>query len=486
MSRIPPSRRHFLKTGAAGLLVAGMTRSIPSLRAEGANDDLRIAVIGTGGRGSGHVSDLLGKKGVRVVAICDADQGRVDENLKRVEKAGQKATGYQDFRKVMENGEVDGVVIATPNHSHTLISLWAIAADKHVYVEKPVSHNVFEGRILVEAAAKRPKLMVQHGMQRRSDGGWIDAHKQLQEGKLGKIKVSRGFNYKPRSSIGQVAEAQTPPSSVDYNLWCGPREVAPLMRKKLHYDWHWQWAYGNGDIGNQGPHQTDVARWMIDQMKLPPRTMSLGGRFGYEDDGETANTQVAVFDYAPVRVLFDNRGLPRKGLDFKGGMDAFRKVVQIGNVVDCENGYVAENSAYDWEGKKTLRFGLEGGGGHMQNWLDSIRAGKQDNQNLAIIQGHLSGAMAHLANLSYRLGKSMNQGEIMERVKADADALELFESIKEHLGQNGIDLAKTPAQVGPWISLDPDTEAFTGEFATEATKLDQETYRDEFKLPVIS
>ena len=324
-------------------LYAGTALALPTWsRAADANGDIRVAVIGFKGRGGGHISSLAKMKGVRLVALCDVDSEVLNKKVEEFKKKNIELKAYTDYRKLCEDTEIDAVTIATPNHTHTVIAMTAIAAGKHVYVEKPVSHNIWEGAELVKAAAKvEGKQIVVHGMQRRSDLGWAAAQEYIKSGAIGKTLLTRGVNYKPRKSIGKVSGPKEVPATVNYDLWCGPRTVAPLMREKLHYDWHWQWAYGNGDIGNQGPHQLDVARWMIgNPEKLPLRVMSIGSRWGYEDDGQTANNQMAVYDYGKgnIPMIFDNRGLPRENMDWK--LEPAYKGTRIGNIVHCEGGYI--------------------------------------------------------------------------------------------------------------------------------------------------
>jgi predicted dehydrogenase len=452
----------------------------------GSNEALRVGIIGCGGKGSHALRTMLKNPKVRVVAVCDPDTKMMDRHQKLCGEAGKpKPTAIRDFRECCASADVDAVIISTPNHTHSLIAMTAIAAGKHVYVEKPVSHNIREGRLLAEAAAKRPNLIVQHGMQRRSDIGWHEIIDWVNAGNLGKIKTSLGLNFKPRKSIGKTDGPAAPPESVDYNLWCGPRETKPLHRKQFHYDWHWQWDYGNGDIGNQGPHQLDVARWVLGQPKLPSAVLSLGGRFGYEDDGETANTQIAIFDYKPAPLLFDNRGLPRKNMDWEMGEPRMHGV-SIANVIECEGGIIAESRAIDANNKTIKKFPVNDGKGHMEAFVDAVFDGKLARPDHGVLDGHLSAALAHMANISYRLGKTAGPGEIRERLQGDKRALELNDAFLEHLAANGIDTAKSPVRCGALLTFDPEKEIFTGEFADEANALATGTYREEFKLPVIT
>ncbi len=449
-------------------------------------DDIRVAVIGVHGKGAHHVEDLLGLRGVRIAAVCDVDGKVLAASIADIKKAGTTATPYTDYRKLCEDKDIDAVIIATPNHLHTLIALTAIAAGKHVYVEKPVSHNLLESRALVTAAAARPQLIITHGMQRRSDLGWAEAVAWANEGHLGKITLSRGLNYKSRESIGKTEGPQKVAKYVDYNLWCGPREVEPMRRYRLHYDWHWQWKYGNGDIGNQGPHQLDVARWALQQMALPLRTMSLGSRWGYIDDGETPNNQLAFFGFEKgPPLLFDNRGLPAHDMDWKTE-PAFKNTgIRIGNIIHCEGGIIAESKAFDAKGNMVKKFPLRDGGAHTENWLEAIRQGKLVSDNQSILQGHLSAALVHLANISFRLGKKLGSNEVRERLQGDKEGLATLEDFEANLRANKIDMSVETATVGPWLSFDPVKEVFTGEFAAEANAMLTETYREEFKLPVI-
>ncbi|MDB6118793.1 MAG: hypothetical protein JWO08_2574, partial [Verrucomicrobiaceae bacterium] len=411
------SRRQFLGTtiGAAGL-VALPTWAKPI----GSGDDIRVAVIGFNGRGGGHIGSLLKLKGVRITALCDVDQNVMDKHVASLKNANIEVKQYKDYRELCADKDIDAVTIATPNHSHTLIALTALAAGKHVYVEKPVCHNPTEGRKLVEAGlvANGKGQILQHGMQRRSDLGWAAAMEFVKSGQIGKTTLSRALNYKMRPTIGKVAAPTMPDAAgrikgefrdtggkpqivdVDYKLWSAPRSPAPMQREQFHYDWHWQWRYGNGDIGNQGPHQLDVARWALgNPTLLPRRVMSLGGRWGYKDDGETANNQLAFYNYEPVPMLMDSRGMPRDSLKWTKGYEPVYKStgIRVGNVIECEGGYVAESKAYDKDGKVVQKFEILEGPDHMKNFIDSIRAGKRTNENLDVVHGYHAACLAHLA-----------------------------------------------------------------------------------------
>jgi len=473
------NRRHFLSTSA---FAGTFSLLSPLARAQGANGDARIAIIGFNGRGKALLGQVLKAKGARVVALCDVDSGVLDKMAADLDKKGVKVTKYDDFRKCCESKDIDAVIIATPNHTHALIASTAAANGKHVYVEKPVSHNVWEGRELAKAADKH-KVIIQHGFQRRSETGWLDAYAWMKEGEIGKVTIARGFCYKPRKSIGKVGTPKTPPSNINYDLWCGPREVVPVPRERLHYDWHWQQPYGNGDLGNQGPHQLDVCRMFIgDPALLPNSVISAGGRLGYEDDGDWANTQVVWLDYAPAPILFEVRGLPAKGLDWSAGMDKY-KGVDIGNIIECEGGWIAGghgggSAAYDKGGKKIKEF--NGSSPHMQNFIDSVHSGKIAKER-QVESGHLSAALAHIGNISWKLGTKGGEKEGHEAFGNPA-AKDAFDRMAAHLVANGVDLAKTPVSIGKSLSLDTANERFTGAGAEEANALLKGSYRKGFEL----
>jgi len=295
-----------------------------------ANERLNVAVIGVKGRGGEHVRSLAGRHNCHVTHICDVDSSVISSSMTAAEKAqGVRPTYVQDLRRIMDNKNIHAVSIATPNHWHALAAIWAMQAGKHVYVEKPVSHNVSEGRRMVEISRRTNKIC-QAGTQIRSTTGSIEAIEFLKSGKLGQLRVARGLCYKPRGSIGRAQGEQPIPKTLDYDIWCGPAPRRPLTRLRLHYDWHWIWDYGNGDLGNQGIHQMDVARWGLGKNELPRSVVSVGGRFGYTDDGETANTQVAVFDYGNTELIFEVRGLDTK--PFRGAT--------IGNIFHCTDGHL--------------------------------------------------------------------------------------------------------------------------------------------------
>jgi predicted dehydrogenase len=486
------SRRRFLK---ASLLTAGTVGVLPGTgllwpkalaqssvhaRVRGANEDIRVAVVGFNGRGNDHIKELTSLKGVRLVALCDVDSKVLERGVRTMKNRDQEVEGYRDIRKLLENPDIDAISIATPNHWHSLAALWAVQAGKDVYVEKPVSHNVWEGRQLVKAARNCDRI-VQAGTQSRSSPGLQEAMAWIREGNLGKIIRARGLCYKRRKSIGKSTGQQAVPETVDYDLWLGPAPKEPPRRLKFHYDWHWFWATGNGDIGNQGVHEMDVARWALGETELSPRVFSFGGRLGYDDDGQTPNTQVVFHDYKAAPLIFEVRGLPASAES--ENMDKYRGV-SVGVVVDCEHGYLVVSSysnaeAYDKDGKEIKKF--SGGASHFGNFIAAVRSRRAADLNADILDGHLSSALVHTGNISHRLGKQMSADQMREQIKGDPDALECLGRMQEHLAANVVDLAKAQLTFGAFLKMDPKTERFVGN--RKANTLLTREYRKPFVVP---
>ncbi len=449
-------------------------------RATGANGDIRFAVVGFGGRGMSHIEGLREVKGTRMVALCDVDQAILDKEVKKYRDRGEQIESYTDIRKLLENKDIDVVGFATPNHWHALGAIWAMQAGKDVYVEKPVSHNVWEGRRIVEVA-RQLNHIVQTGTQSRSSSGIREGIQWVREGNMGKILRARGFCYKRRPSIGKVDGPQPIPPGIDYDLWCGPAPKGPLMRKKLHYDWHWVWPTGNGDLGNQGIHQMDMARWALGEMELSPRVLSVGGRLGYVDDGTTPNTMVVFHDYPTAPLIFEVRGLPASA-DAQD-MDKYRGV-GVGIVVDCEGGSMVipgytGATMLDKNGSEIKKF--SGSSSHFANFIDAVRSRKQTDLNADILEGHLSSALCHTGNISYQLGKTQSPEEIREAVKSNKDLAEAIGRMEEHLAANKVDLKKTPATLGTVLKMNPKTERFIGN--AQADQLLTRDYRKPFVVP---
>jgi len=458
-------------------------------------DRMRVAVIGTGGRGKDHVSGFLKKDlNCEIVTVCDPDERQPRQVMRSITDIQGKAPQHEkDLRRVLDDKSIDAVSIATPNHWHALAAIWAIQAGKHVYVEKPVSHNVSEGRRIVEAARKHNKIC-QTGTQIRTMSGVREAMQFLHEGKLGKVHTGVALCYKRRDSIGKIQGEGTIPWSMDYDLWCGPAPKRDPKRLKVHYDWHWQWDYGNGDLGNQGIHQMDVGRWGLNKKELPASVYSLGGRFTYVDDGETANTQLAVFDYGDCELIFEVRGRPTPDFlaDQRGTETAARNMrAMVGNIFYAEKGYVLFSSyteavALDNDDKVIQVFRSKREDDHYGNFTQAVRAGRREILNADIEEGHLSSAMCHLANISYRLGRELpfdseetkvvfgHQGE-------DKMATKMLQHMRKHLEANKVDLKSVQCRVGPKLVIDPSRERFVDN--ADANKMLTREYRKGFEVP---
>jgi predicted dehydrogenase len=489
----PTSRRDFLRdsslfaaaVAATGTAYAGeKTAKEPAKGAEKSDQTLRVAVVGVHGRGQSHVQGLAGRHDCVVTTICDADSAVITSAMKYVEKKQGKAPTFeQDIRKVVEDKSIDIVTIATPNHWHALAAIWAMQNGKDVYVEKPVSHNVREGRRIVEVARKNNKIC-QTGTQSRSSKGMREAMDFIHSGGIGKIRLARGLCYKFRPSIGKTSGEQPVPKTVNYDLWCGPAPMTPLHRKHLHYDWHWVWETGNGDLGNQGIHEMDKARWGLNKREFPKSVVGLGGRFGYVDDGETANTQVCVYDYGDCELVFEVRGWPSKS-PYPGKespKDEVKPKAFVGNVFYGSEGVLVcpnytSGIAYSNDGEVLRRF--NGGDDHFGNFIKAVRSRKVEDLNADILEGHLSSALCHLGNISYRLGTDQPFAKKPALLQGDKDAIEALASMQEHLRIHHIEDANY--KLGRKLAIDPAVEGFLGDKEAEAM-LTRE-YRKGFEVP---
>jgi hypothetical protein len=478
------TRRSFIKKTTTAAAGAGAAAALPLstwAQPSGANGDIRVAVVGLGGQGRGHIKRFNAIKGVRVVAICDPDRSRMDEAAKLLE--GQKFDRYTDYRKLLEDKDIDAVSTASCNHWHAPVTVWGCEAGKDVYVEKPVCHTIWEGQQMIKAARDNNRI-VQSGMQLRSDRGVEEAFQWLHDGNLGKMILSRGLCYESRSSLGRVDKPTQLPDYIDYDLWCGPSPNEPLMRERLHFDWHWIWNTGNGDLGNQGIHQMDMCRRAVRQHKLAPAVISVGGRFGWNDDGQTPNTQFVYYDYKPVPILFEVTQMPAK----KGvGHRSHYKGIRCGNVIHCEDGYFACGEsgggwAYDNNDNKVKQFVGDGAGEHQQNFIDAMRSRKQEDLNADIWDGHVSSSLCHMGNISHRIGQEAAPEEIGDQIKSLNSMTDAFERFQTHLDANGINIAKEKAALGPLLTMDTDKEVFTGSGAHKANQQLTKKYRKSFTI----
>ena len=460
-------RRAFLAQGtlgALGLAIAGgrargQDDAVPAATAvadpaRGASGgEVRLAVIGLRSRGWEHVQAFARVPGCRVVAFCDVDAGILAARAAECAKGAEKRPPFEvatfgDVRALLARDDIDAVSIATPNHTHAMLACWALAAGKHAYVEKPVSHVVDEGARIVEAARASGKVCAT-GTQARSSSAVRAAIRFIHEGGLGKVHCSRGLCYKPRRPIGRVGGPQFAPSSVDYDRWLGPVAYRALRRANLHYDWHWDLHTGNGDLGNQGIHQMDIARWALGWERLPDAVRSIGGRFGAPDDGDSPNTQVVSFDCGGTPLVFEVRGLPRDRAQQAGKWEMDRyEGMEIGNIVHGEKGTVRISNSYtaaayfDTDGALVEEW--KGGGDHFANFIEAVRAGDPARLSAGIAEGHLSSAFCHYGILSHRAGRALrpaNPAAVArmgdEACAGDAALLEAWGRMRAHLEANG-------------------------------------------------
>jgi len=450
------NRREFLKTSArrgAGLAaLSGITFLAHPERVFGANERVRVAVVGLHGQGWSHVDEYGKMKDVELAAFCDVDENVLDQRLAEAEKMGIKRPArFIDLRKLLEDKSIDAISIATPNHWHSLQAIWACQAGKDVYVEKPLSHNWWEGRQLLRAAQKYNRI-VQHGTNSRSGKAIGEGVQKMRDGLLGEVYLSRGLCYKWRNTIGHAQEEPVP-AGVHYDLWTGPAPMKPFTKNRFHYNWHWIWDTGNGDFGNQGIHELDVARWGLG-VKFPNKVSALGGHFMFEDDQQTPNTlSVACqFDMPDgkrrllefeVRHWISNHEAEIGAPAFGGGevpaalgnaAETQRKsrgpLNTIGNIFYGSKGYLAMNG-YDsykcWLGEEQ-----EPGphataeGNNWRNFIDCVRSRKKEDLNAPVEEGYISCALLHLANASYRLGRTLNFDPEKEAVIGDDEANQLL------------------------------------------------------------
>jgi predicted dehydrogenase len=457
-------RREFIKKSilsSAGIAIGGMgftSKSYASII--GANERINVAVIGIRNQGSVHVNtwcSLSAKQNVMIKTLCDADEQFFDSRSKIVqEKTGVRPLTEWDIQKVLDDKEIDAVSIVVPNHWHALATIWACQAGKHVYVEKPASHNIWEGRKMIEAARKY-NVRVQVGFQSRSGNNMQEALKFLREGGIGEVYMARGLCYKLRDSYGTGKES-TPPASFHYDRWLGPAPYRPYNAKRSHYCWHWYWDTGNGDTGNQGPHQFDIARLGLNKNEHPVSVFSAGGIYGFSHDDstpenrtpgtmvygdveayghdktsqETPNIQTSIFKYGDGKMLeFETRGRYTN-------MESSSNIT-VGNIFYGTDGFleIKDESAKPWKAfRKREKEPFAGSkadtdsnkkeqdiiADHFSNFLDAIRSGKDEKLNCDIVEGFYSSTLPHLANISYRLGRELKFMGDYEKFANDPEA----------------------------------------------------------------
>jgi predicted dehydrogenase len=397
-------------------------------RVMGANDRIRIAVVGLGGRGRSHVNNYLQISDCAITALCDVDQAALERAQTQVQKAAQELPkGYKDMRDVFADKNVDAVSMPLPNHWHALATIWACQAGKDVYIEKPACHNVFEGLRMIDAARKY-KRMVQIGSQGRSMPHKIKAAQLLHDGAIGKVYLAKGLCFKRRKSIGHSADGPVP-AGVDWDKFLGPAPMRPFNELRFKYNWHWFWDTGNGDIGNQGIHEMDIARWGLGR-GLPVSGVSTGGKYAYDDDQETPNTQIATFDYGDAELMFEVRGILTGG---EGGLVSDRSGNVIGDLYYGSDGWmnVSGGGFEVFKGEKSEKVMEEKATGkdtidHMVNFFKAMRSRNYKDLNADVEIGVTSAVLVHIANGSYRLGRKLKFDPKTMAFPGDAEANKLL------------------------------------------------------------
>ncbi len=480
MSRL--NRRDFLKTTAASTAFATFTISgtKSSGNVLGSNERIRHGVVGIKGRGSSHISSMASADGVDVTHLVDVDTNQFPARVKNVQdKGGNTPKTMQNFREALEDKNVDTISIATCNHTHSLIAIEACQAGKDVYVEKPLSHNIFEGRKLVEAAEKYDRV-VQHGTQQRSSQGRANEIAAVHSEKYGKLLVSKGYCCKPRWSIG-FKDYKAPPTTLDFDTWLGPAPRQPYHENIVHYNWHWFWDFGSGDTGNQGVHEIDVARWAIKGATHPNKIWSLGGRFLPEgpDQGQTPNMQITVFEYGDVILLFETRGLVANKDYPKSPPRAVR------NEYYTTEGMITSGKFYPKNGSEPQPLESDESiqvtpGAEFGSFITAVRSRKPEDRNCDAEVGHYSSSLCHLSNISFRLGKAAKFDESNKTLGDNKEVVESLAFLKENLQAVGVSLTDNTYSLGRQLEFDPRTEKFTDK---DANKMLTRDYRKGFVVP---
>ncbi len=474
------NRRRFLQTSSAigASFFIGGTKS--SAKIIGANDRLRIGVAGLNGRGGSHIGGWKQQENVEIAYVVDPDSNVLGGRLNALKKDFPDIQGEKDIRKILEDKNLDAISVATPNHWHSLMTIWGAQAGKHVYVEKPMSHDIAEGRVAVEAQ-KKYGVVIQHGTQRRSNAGIAGLHEALQNGTLPRLKIAYGYCCKPRGGIGTKAPGDAP-SNLDWNLWKGPAVIDQYHANYVHYNWHWFWESGNGDLNNQGTHQLDVACWAIDQDQThPTRTMAIGGRFDWDDQGETPNTMFAVAEYPNGQtVMFNVRNVNYK--DYK--RQVYNEYyLEDGSVITGEGNYMIRRPGKEPE-KLELPQGKVTPGGNWTAFISACRAGDPTMANGDAWQAHKGCVVGHLMNNSYRLGKKAPFNAKAGSFGDNKDAAEHFLKLHNIMDKGvGVPVDEAEYTVGPWLSFDSKTEKFTGEHADAANVLVKDSHNKGFQVP---
>ncbi|HVW39198.1 MAG TPA: Gfo/Idh/MocA family oxidoreductase [Pirellulales bacterium] len=412
------NRREFLThTAATGAALAVWSEAAAAEANKAANDRLVVAVMGVNGRGSALASSFAAQPNAAVAYICDVDERAIAKGMQAVAKHQQdQPVAIGDFRKALDDPAIDALVIAAPDHWHAPATILACAAGKHVYVEKPACHNGREGELMI-AAARNHKRSVQLGSQRRSSPGIAEAISRMQKGEIGRVLFARSWINSIRPSIGHGQKADVP-SWLNYELWQGPAPDRAYRDNLVHYNWHWFWHYGTGELGNNGIHGLDVCRWGLG-VDYPQRVVCGGGRFHFDDDQETPDTQVVTYNFGDKAINWEHRTWNKRGFENESFGVVFYG--ENGSIVITGRGY----KVLDKDGKE-IASGDAGypEGVHIANFLASIRTGEQ--LNAEIEEGVKSTAMCHLGNIAYRTGRTVNFDASAKKIVGDEEQTALW------------------------------------------------------------
>ena len=471
---------------------AALTSTLVGQQVNGASNRLRIALLGCGNRGKNLVRRFLQIADLELAAICDADLARMDETLAMVERHltdggrwvatvdPRKVDKIQDYRKLYERPDIDVVIIATPHHWHALQAVQAMAAGKHVYVEKPVSFTLWEG-LQLEAAEKRYGKVIAAGYQNRSDKGPQAGIQFVQEGNLGKIRKVRSLCYRNRASIGKIEHPLQPPATIDYDLWLGPAQDKPIYRPKFHYDWHWDFNTGNGDVGGQGVHEIDMVCWLLGEPQLPSKVQSIGNRFAWDDAGNTPNMQTVWYQQGEVEVILEINDMK---LAPDRNVSPHRLGTRVGIIAECEKGILKGGRggmvAVEHDGRTPIqKFPGDGGRAHQQNFIEAVRANDASGLASRIATAHRSASLAHLGNISHRCGSEVSSSELEDLIGENADVQQIIAEQKEQLAAWGI--ADPRYRWGKTLAINPASELVT----TDGVGLEMTGphYREGFEWP---
>ena len=487
------SRRSFLKNSAilAGTVSALNFSASSYGKIAGANNRVRVAIAGTGGRGGDHIGFLGKLDGVELAYLVDPSEPRLKSAVERVSKDfGNKPKSHADVRVMLEDKDIDAVTVATCNHWHSLIAIWACQAGKDVYVEKPCSQKLFESRKCIEAAAKYKRL-VQHGTQRRSESAWAKVAAAIQQNKYGKLVAAKVYANRPRAPLG-FKPIKEPPKTLNWDLWVGPAAMVPYHDNLAPYNWHWFWNTGNGEIGNNGVHYFDLCRWAM-QVKHPNSVISFGTRFvkdkanDYKDQGETPNIHFVLYDYNGIPLIYESCNIagpkekwnPREEAEFYTEQGILRG--------DKFYPYKKEGSLEVGEpvALKVDNFTEPEKGGPFGNFINAVRDRESVKLNAPITEGHYSASVCHWGNASYRMGEA-GEPVPMEKIREQMGNNPILQKsidvvLENVLDELKVELDRIPFKIGPKLDIDLEKERFVDN--PTADKLLTREPREPFAVP---